>query len=81
MSVCFESRSRPVEARPRTAAAHFDFPVHRIVLGHGVMIAGHLTNIAPPVGRRVNLIFAPHGIGGADGASARVLGRSATPRD
>lgn len=53
----------------------FDWPVHRILLGHGVLIAENLTNLTLPQGR-VEAMLLPLPIAGADGSPARVLARS-----
>ena len=55
----------------------FDFPVHHILLSHGVLIAEHLTNLRHLAGRRVDVLFAALNIKGADGAPGRVLARPA----
>lgn len=53
----------------------FDWPVHRILLGHGVLIAENLTGLAPLSGSRIEVMFLPIRIKGADGAPAIVLAR------
>jgi kynurenine formamidase len=63
----------PVALRPEG----FGWPVHHVLLGAGVLIAEHLTNLAGLSGRRVELILAPLNIRGADGAPVRALGRLA----
>ncbi len=59
--------------------AGFDWPVHRILLSHGVLVAEHLTNLRSLSGKRVDAIFLPLKIRGADGAPARVLAREIGP--
>lgn len=61
-------------------APGFDFPVHRRLLSHGVMIAEHLTNLAPLRDREVELFCGALNIAGADGAPARIVARPITPR-
>jgi kynurenine formamidase len=61
----------PVALRP----PDFGWPVHHVLLGAGVLIAEHLTNLADLSGRRVELVLAPLSIRGADGAPVRALGR------
>lgn len=61
----------PYKRRP----ADFDYPVHRLLLGHGVLIAEHLTNLAPVSGRRVEVICSALNIAGSDGSPARILAR------
>jgi arylformamidase len=55
----------------------FNWPVHRILLSHGVLVAEHLTNLAPLTGKRIEAMFLPLNIRGADGAPARVIARQA----
>lgn len=61
----------PVALRPDG----FTWPVHQILLGAGVLVAEHLTNLAGLTGSRVELVLAPLNIRGADGAPVRALGR------
>lgn len=56
-------------------AEGFDWPVHQILLGGGVLIAEHLTNLAAVSGSRVEFVVAALPIAGADGGPARVLAR------
>ncbi|MDA8249288.1 MAG: cyclase family protein [Rhodospirillales bacterium] len=53
----------------------FEWPVHRALLGHGILICEHLR--CPPAlsGKRVEFVFNALNIAGADGAPARVLAR------
>ena len=53
----------------------FNWPVHRILLSHGVLVAEHLTNLKPLTGKRIEAMFLPLKIRGADGAPARVIAR------
>jgi kynurenine formamidase len=62
----------PVALRPK----RFDWPVHRALLGAGVLIAEHVTNLTDLSGRRVEVVLAPLNIRGADGAPVRALGRA-----
>ncbi|MEJ8572376.1 cyclase family protein [Microbaculum marinum] len=54
---------------------NFQFPVHHILLGRGVLIAEHMTNLEPLSGRRIETMFMAVNIGGSDGAPARVVAR------
>jgi kynurenine formamidase len=63
----------PARLRPQG----FDWPVHHALLGAGVLIAEHLTNLDDLSGQRVELVLAPLNIRGADGAPVRALGRAA----
>jgi kynurenine formamidase len=58
-------------ARP----AGFDWPIHRLLLGSGVLIAEQVTNLGTLAGRRAEFAFCPIPIVGSDGAPARVLAR------
>ena len=53
----------------------FAYPVHHTLLGQGVLIAEHMTNVAALAGRRVDVMVCAINIGGSDGAPARVLAR------
>lgn len=57
--------------------AGFDWPVHQILLGAGVLISEHVTNLDALAGQRVEAVFAPIAIGGADGGPVRALARPA----
>lgn len=65
----------PVAKRP----PDFDYPIHRRLLSHGVMIAEHLTNLSTLRGRDVEILCAALNIKGGDGAPARVLARPVQP--
>jgi len=54
----------------------FDWPVHHELLGRGVLIAEHLTNLRPLAGRRIEAMFLALSIEGSDGAPARVIARA-----
>jgi kynurenine formamidase len=53
----------------------FDWPIHHILLRHGVLIAEHLTNLRALSGQRVEALFLGLNIAGADGAPCRVVAR------
>ena len=53
----------------------FNWPVHQILLGAGILIAEHVTNLEPLGGQRVEALFAPISIGGADGGPVRAIAR------
>jgi kynurenine formamidase len=53
----------------------FAWPIHHLLLGHGVLIAEQLANLRSLSGRRVEFLFAPLPIVGSDGSPARVLAR------
>lgn len=56
-------------------SADFDFPIHKLLLGHGVLVAEHLTNLDPLSGRRVEVLCNALNIRGGDGAPTRILAR------
>ncbi|MFG1298264.1 cyclase family protein [Xanthobacter sp. V3C-3] len=56
-------------------APGFDWPVHRTLLGNGVLVCEHLTGHAGLAGRRVEFVFGALNVTGCDGAPARVLAR------
>lgn len=62
----------PVALRP----PGFNWPIHRRLLGAGVLIAENLCQLEPLAGRRAQVVAAPIKIAGGDGAPARIL---ATP--
>ncbi len=55
----------------------FRWPVHHILLSHGVLIGEHLTNLRQLGRGRVEVMFLGLNIEGADGAPARVIARPA----
>lgn len=61
----------PAHRRPEG----FDWPVHQVLLGGGVLIAEHLTNLDDLSGKRAEFVFAALAVSGADGGPARVLAR------
>jgi len=54
----------------------YDFPVHNILLGNGVLIAEHLTNLTVLAGKRVEIMFLGINFVGFDGAPARPIARA-----
>jgi kynurenine formamidase len=53
----------------------FIWPVHRVLLRDGVLIAEQVTNLDTLVGKRAEFMFLPLNIAECDGAPARVLAR------
>jgi kynurenine formamidase len=51
----------------------FDWPVHRHLLGSGVLVAEHLNRLDQVAGRRFNAYALPIPIVGSDGAPARIV--------
>jgi len=73
VGVDFATPDLAVDRRP----PGFDWPVHQVLLGHGVLIAEQLTNLRPLAGRRIEAMFLALRIEGADGGPARVIARPA----
>jgi kynurenine formamidase len=67
----------PLDRRP----SNFTWPVHRILLACGVLIAEQLANLKTVTGRRVEFLFAPLPIEGSDGSPARVVARQVVSRN
>jgi kynurenine formamidase len=59
----------PEVARP----AGFDWPVHHLLLGGGVLIAEHLAHLERVAGRRFRALALPVPYVGSDGAPARIV--------
>lgn len=57
---------------PRRAEG-FDFEIHRLLLGSGVLIAENLCNLDTVAGQRVRFLALPLAIKGADAAPTRLL--------
>jgi kynurenine formamidase len=57
----------------------FNYPVHRTLLSHGVLVAEHLTNLSTLAGRRLEIMFLGINIVSSDGAPARVVARPYRP--
>ena len=55
----------------------FDWPAHRILLAHGILICEHLTGHRALAGQRAEFVFNALNIQDSDGAPARVLARAA----
>lgn len=55
----------------------FDYPVHTILLGHGILIAEHLANLRSLAGRRIEAMLLGLPIAGSDGGPARAVARLA----
>jgi kynurenine formamidase len=53
----------------------FTWPVHRTLLGQGILIAEQLANLEKLADKRVEFMFGPLPIAGSDGSPARVLAR------
>ena len=54
----------------------FAWPVHHVLLRHGVLIAENLTNLRPLAGRRIEAMFLALRIEGADGGPVRAVART-----
>jgi kynurenine formamidase len=53
----------------------FDYPVHRTLLSHGVLIVEHMNNLTALAGRRIEAMVLAINLAGSDGAPARVIAR------
>jgi len=53
----------------------FNWPVHHILLGHGVLVSENLTGLSALNNQRVEFVFAALNIVESDGAPARVFAR------
>ncbi len=51
----------------------FDFPVHRILLGNGVLIAENVANLGRIVGRKTRILALPLRVKGSDAGHARIV--------
>ncbi|MBI4526210.1 MAG: cyclase family protein [Deltaproteobacteria bacterium] len=51
----------------------FDFPVHKILLGNGVLIAENVANLGKIVGRKTRILALPLRVKGSDAAHARIM--------
>ncbi len=55
--------------------AGFTWPVHQVLLSHGVLVAEHVTNLRSLAGQRVEAFFMAPAIVGADGSPVRAIAR------
>ena len=51
----------------------FDFPVHRTLLGNGVLIAENVTNLGSIVGKKTRILALPLRVKGSDAGHARIV--------
>lgn len=63
----------------RRRAKGFDWPVHHVLLSHGVLVSEHLTHLRTLAGQRVEFAFLALNIQGSDGSPARVMARPVQP--
>jgi arylformamidase len=59
----------PTPLRPKG----FDFPVHRALLGNGVLIAENVANLGAIVGKKTRILALPLGVKGSDAGHARIV--------
>jgi kynurenine formamidase len=59
----------PTPLRPKG----FDFPVHRTLLGNGVLIAENVTNLGGIVGKKTRIFALPLRVKGSDAGHARII--------
>lgn len=72
IGVDFATPDRAPDNRPEG----FYWPVHHILLPHGILIAEHVNNPGALSNRRIEAIFAGLSIADADGAPVRALARA-----
>jgi kynurenine formamidase len=53
----------------------FNWPVHHVLLGHGVLVSEHLRNLEALSGERAEFMFLALNVQDSDGSPARVLAR------
>jgi kynurenine formamidase len=53
----------------------FNWPVHHVLLGHGVLVSEHLTNLETLANHRAEFMFLALNVQDSDGSPARVLAR------
>lgn len=71
VGVDFSTPDLTVHKRP----AGFTWPVHRVLLSRGVLIAEHLTGLEPFENRKVEVMLLGLNIRGSDGMPARAVAR------
>ena len=59
----------PTPLRPKG----FDFPVHRTLLGNGILIAENVANLGAIVGKRTRIMALPLRVKGSDAGHARIV--------
>jgi arylformamidase len=60
---------------PAQRPPNYDFPTHHTLLSRGILIAEHMTGLAPLAGQRVEAMFMALNLKGSDGGPARVVAR------
>lgn len=76
VGIDFVSPELPFSMRPE----RFDYPVHRILLGHGVLVIENLASCRTLEEKRVEVVCGALKIEGSDGSPARIFAREATIR-
>lgn len=51
----------------------FEYPVHRILLGNGVLIAENVANLGKVAGKKIRILALPLKVKGSDAAHARIV--------
>ena len=74
LGVDFSTPDLTIHKRP----IDFDWPVHHILLAHGVLVAEHLTNLRSLANQRAEILFMALPLAGSDGAPARAVARPFT---
>ena len=60
---------------PPNRPKNHEFPTHHTLLSRGILIAEHMTGLAPLAGQRVEAMFMALNLKGSDGGPARVVAR------
>ncbi len=69
----------PTPDQPEAVRAPgFNWPIHHLLLGNGVLVAEHLNNLDMVAGRRFRALAFPLPIRGSDGAPARIVAETET---
>jgi len=71
LGVDFSTPDLTIHKRPED----FDWPVHHILLAHGILIAEHVTNLGALSNQRAEILFLALPLAGSDGSPARALAR------
>jgi kynurenine formamidase len=72
VGVDFSTPDLTVHKRPK----NFTWPVHQVLLGNGVLIAEHVTNMGSLENRAIEAMFLGLNIKGSDGMPARPIARA-----
>ena len=74
LAVDVATPDQPEAVRP--VGVRFDWPVHHLLLGNGILIAEHLAHLDEVAGRRFTAFALPVPYVGSDGAPARIVAQT-----